>query len=223
MHPGRRAMTWWNGTRIRLYERAASLCDFHARLADMIKQHIAPADTVLEAGCGLGYITALLQERGINVTGCDSDSKAIEEAMRLFPSCTFICTDISLVKEPYDILLCVFFGRIREDDNFDRLFRLCRKRMIYIVNEHEDFSLSSFSHSSSVAAFLDERKISYSFSAQHLRFDQPLKDETELDQDIRETYTERGKSFARKIQRGKSAWPMTLVDSNAVGFFVIEK
>lgn len=67
---------------------------------------------ILEAGCGLGYVSLYLQTRlssNIDITGMDISSIAIKKAKVLFPSIEFIVGDICSedlhVRKKYDIVI----------------------------------------------------------------------------------------------------------------------
>ena len=84
---------WWTDEKIGFYDRAASASDFHRRLADLLEPYLGQAASIAELGCGLGFMTAQLTDRGHAVTGYDSDQRAISWAARRFPFSAFRCRD----------------------------------------------------------------------------------------------------------------------------------
>jgi SAM-dependent methyltransferase len=77
-----------------------------ARLLDAI---VAPGSHVLDAGCGLGRVGAVLHERGHRVVGVDVDPVLIDAAREDHPGPTWIVGDLASldlaghgVDEPFD-------------------------------------------------------------------------------------------------------------------------
>lgn len=69
--------------------------------------------TVLDAACGTGYGTKLLEEAASRVTGVDASVEAIEYASKLYPKIPFGLRDLNRsfpVDGPFD--LCVSFETI---------------------------------------------------------------------------------------------------------------
>jgi SAM-dependent methyltransferase len=60
-----------------------------------IESWIRPSDRVLEAGCGLGQYVAYLNGRGINITGVDWASSAIERHREAFPASDVRVADLA--------------------------------------------------------------------------------------------------------------------------------
>src|ERR1700760_2662093 len=56
---------------------------------DVFADAVAGRGRVLDVGCGPGFVTAYLAERGVDVTGVDLSPRMIEHARRLHPHCTF--------------------------------------------------------------------------------------------------------------------------------------
>ena len=57
---------WWSDERIRLYEKGASASTFHKDLTKLIMANLDEGDTIVELGCGLGYITHELLFNGFD-------------------------------------------------------------------------------------------------------------------------------------------------------------
>ena len=60
-------------------------------------QWLKPRMEVLDAGCGTGYGSYILDRHGCHVEGWDSDASAIEEAKRNYPNLVFQKRDIDLL------------------------------------------------------------------------------------------------------------------------------
>ena len=165
---------WWTDEKIDFYDRAASASDFHRRLADLLEPYLGQAASIAELGCGLGFMTAQLTDRGHAVTGYDSDQRAISWAARRFPFSAFRCRDCYSLGLVADTSIAVFFGRLTSDDNCERLLETCSRRLIYVDNEHEEYEGCSWKHFQKTEDFLRQKGLSsvltrYSPHAQSLR------------------------------------------------------
>ena len=210
---------WWSDERIRLYEKAASASTFHKDLTKLIMAHLDKEDAIVELGCGLGYITHELSSNGFEVTGIDTDEKAIAFAKSRFPSSSFLLADAYTTPIVRDVALAVFFGRIREEDNLDVLLSSCTKKLIYIQNEHAGAGETRFSRSLETVNYLRERCVKYTFSLERLSFNQPLSSKEEAESFIRENYKNRTINTAiEKTDDGYIA-----INRKAFGLFVISK
>ncbi len=216
-------MSWWNASRVMFYSRAAEHCDFHRRLCDMLVPFFEGYDDIVELGCGLGYMTEELCRRGYVVRGYDEDRTAVDFATGRFPRCTFARKDCYRLGEEADVALAVFFGRIGQDDSLDALLSACRRRLVYVCNEHCQWDRCTWKATSRVRDVLDARGVAYACTTGHLRFDQLLEDEAELDAFIRENYESRGRTFDLDIERCSGQYPIRVVNDKSFGIFAIDK
>ena len=216
-------MGWWNERKAGMYLRAVSMSNFHSSLASLIQPYLEKGMSIAELGCGLGTLTHELSSRGFDIKGYDIDDTALETAARLYPDDTFIKDDCYKLSGVADTALCVFFGRISIEDNYEKLMNTCRKRLIYVSSEHSDYTETTYRETDGIASYLDSRKASFTVMKEHLHFDQYLKDEEELAIFIEENYTKRRRSFNRKVIRNSGPYPIKVVNDKAFGLFVIEK
>lgn len=216
-------MGWWNEKKAGMYLRAASMNCFHSSLASLIQPYLEKGMSIVELGCGLGILTHELSSRGFDITGYDIDDTALETAARLYPDDTFVKADCYKLSGVADTALCVFFGRIGIEDNYEKLMNTCRKRLIYTSSEHSDYTQTTYRETDGIASFLDSRRASFTVMKEHLHFDQYLKDEEELQIFIEENYTKRGRPFSRKVVTVPGVYPIKVVNDKAFGLFVIEK
>ena len=66
---------------------------------------------VLDAGCGSGYVSALLENGGFHVTGIDISKKMLALAKKNAPRSRFIrmdMTDLKLPSKSFDGVICLF-------------------------------------------------------------------------------------------------------------------
>ena len=211
---------WWNEDRIRWYERAAEHSCFHERLAEAIEAEIIDG-TIAEAGCGLGYLSERLYRDGYDIAAYDIDHAVIERAIERSGLSIFRECDCYDIKEPYDYMIALFFGRITEGSNFDMLMKGVRKSLIYIIGGHSARHTSN----ESVDAFLLGRSCSYRSSCIELDFSQPFIDKTDAERFLSSYYS--GKEREDKEKRikpyGQYGYDYILENQKKLTIYRIEK
>jgi SAM-dependent methyltransferase len=99
----------WNGNaNVRALELEANDDPAYRALTNLIlrsaSEHVVRESSILDAGCGLGYISNSLARSGYRVTGIDPSGEQITYAARKFPRVQFICRTIedyaSAMREP---------------------------------------------------------------------------------------------------------------------------
>jgi 2-polyprenyl-3-methyl-5-hydroxy-6-metoxy-1,4-benzoquinol methylase len=88
------ATEWNNNVSVRAMELESALDSTYMNVLvpafERALDHLdLPAAKVLDIGCGLGYLTNIIQQRGYSVIGIDVAEKAIEYAKRKFPNVIF--------------------------------------------------------------------------------------------------------------------------------------
>lgn len=178
-HCGKDSCTggWWTAQKLEWYERAAQCSDFHERLSAEIASLIPTDKSILEVGCGLGYMTKALASMGYDVFGIDNDDAAIGKALEL--SCTeggktplFAVEDYRTSKRKADVVLAVFCGRI-DEEGLGYFERLANERIIYIVSKHRFNNLKK-DRSLGICKYLDQSGYCFTHKELTLRFDQPF-------------------------------------------------
>jgi len=94
--------TTWNAS---LYDTKHNFVyKFGEDVLDLLE--IAPGMRVLDVGCGTGYLTAKLTERGAQVVGLDNSISMIDKARAAYPNVQFIAADASdfSVETPFDAI-----------------------------------------------------------------------------------------------------------------------
>lgn len=119
----------WDAKRIGFMVRAAETIGFNEQFADRLATHIPPGATVLDAGCGLGYLSLALARRGYAVTAADRSEEALAvladncerhnlRSIHILPGDVFAHSPAT----PYEALVCCFFATVEETL---RLIRQC--------------------------------------------------------------------------------------------------
>lgn len=88
------------------YERNEHWLQFFATMADAIVRELRPA-TVLDAGCGMGFLVEALRERGVEAWGIDVSEHAISQ---VDPAVSEYCKVASLtepIERRYDLVVSV--------------------------------------------------------------------------------------------------------------------
>lgn len=79
------------------------------RVLDAVRD-LGPGARVLDAGCGNGYLTSLLSERGFRSHGVDPSETGIAVARQAYPSIPFLCLDLTqpdLDLPTFDAVTCI--------------------------------------------------------------------------------------------------------------------
>lgn len=89
--------------------------------------------TVLEAGCGYGYLLSKIKRRKIQFSGFDISETAIKKAKKLHPDLTFFVDDLINLnhQKEYDLVICrelLWYVIYDLDTALSNLKRLTRKR-----------------------------------------------------------------------------------------------
>lgn len=108
-------------------------------------------DSVLELGCGDGYLAYLFTKNGFQYLGIDISPKMVETAMKRLHAekldSKFLVADVSQVNlsEPYDAVIAymrTFFSYVSNPlVVLQRLYPFVRKKIIVDLNPRKDMSL----------------------------------------------------------------------------------
>ncbi len=186
---------WWTTQKIDWYVRASMCSDFHKRLAREIAGMIPQEKSVMEVGCGLGYITSQLSQMGYDVFGIDIDEEVIEKAQELHGNpaskrikpigkqhtrnqqSLFGLEDYRTSHRMANVVLAVFCGRI-EEEGLGAFERLATERIIYIVSQHKSNNLKR-DRTAEICTYLEKSGHRFTFKELSLRFDQPFTSQEE--------------------------------------------
>ena len=186
---------WWTPQKIDWYVRASKCSDFHEKIACEIAGMVPREKSVLEVGCGLGYITSQLSQMGYDVFGIDIDEEVIEKAQELHGSpaskrikpigkqhtgnqqSLFGLEDYRTSHRMANVVLAVFCGRI-EEEGLGTFERLATERIIYIVSQHKSNNLKR-DRTAEICTYLEKSGHHFTFKELSLRFDQPFTSQEE--------------------------------------------
>lgn len=182
---------WWTPQKVEWYVRASQCSDFHERLAIEIASLVPKDKSILEVGCGLGYMTYALAKMGYEIRGIDNDETAVEKALELHghldfkrTGCTgskgpsvcgkdlFALEDYRTSQRKANVVLAVFCGRI-DEDGLGSFGRLAGERVLYIVSQHKNNSIRA-NRTDKICEYLEKSGHRFTFKELSMRFDQPF-------------------------------------------------
>ena len=88
------------------YVRNEEWLQFFGSIADVIARDIAPR-RVLDAGCAIGLLVETLRSKGIDATGFDVSSFAIDQVAETLKPFCWKATATDELEERYDLIVCV--------------------------------------------------------------------------------------------------------------------
>lgn len=219
----------WNADRIRFFCDAAKHSAYHEALAKLLKPALRPTDRVLDAGCGLGYLSEALVPYCSSVTAVDIDRNAIAALKARTERVTALCADAHTIQTAYDVIVCCYFGAtaealsVYEQTRSDRLIlvkrRFAARRFSKGQPEHERTA-------NEAAKLLDESGFRYRTQDVSLPFDQPFRS---VDDAVRFFSLYRSGSVDRKeverlcIKTGDTEFPYRLPVQNEMRIFYVSR
>ena len=129
----------WNAEQITYFVDAAENSDFFRLLSEHIASALQPTDRVLDAGCGLGYLSFALLPYCKSVTAVDSDPQAIAYLRTRISGKQRIaaaCADVFTIPLKFDAIVCCRFGSTEEAL---RLFDASQARVLILVKRNDPF------------------------------------------------------------------------------------
>ncbi len=218
---------WWTPDRIMWHERAAERCDFHLRLAERIERHLSPAESILELGCGLGRVSALLSLTH-PVRAVDIEENAIECARERGGKDIYTVSDWRDVKEKADCVLCIFFGHLERLEEFSSLMALSEKKVICIYSEHRGQRDDLIYKKTTAREDMEKRLSSLGYAVESesftLSFPQPLLSLEEAEAFITLSYPKKNISSYLPFvtESGDEEYPYTLKNEKRMVLFDIK-
>ena len=175
-----RVMQQWSADAVAFMRDASEYGSFYQKLREILQPYLSKNDTVLDAGCGLGYLAQEIAGDCGRIVAADRAEAAIE-AMRqrdLPRNMEIRSADVFMLSERFDVLLCSYFGRSGEILHLRET--LAPKKTIVIQRncaEHR-FSIGAAEDRhgwQGMDACLSERGIPYDKRSVSLEFGQPFR------------------------------------------------
>ena len=177
----------WDAQRIRFLQEAAERAQFHAELAQQIVLHLGGCRTLLDAGCGLGYLSLALAPYVERITAADRDENALRFLAR---QCTekgvtniaIHCGALEAFRpaQPFDAAVFCLFGQTEQA--FLLAKRLCRRKAVFIKRNEafrrfsaEKAAVRPQNGYAQAVAFLRERGVPFFAQEVCASLDQPLR------------------------------------------------
>ncbi len=209
--------TWWSTQTIAWYVRAARNSDFHERLAKRIALNLNPDQSILEVGCGLGYITKELSSMGYKIEGIDLDKEAIKTGKKLHGlNQNLYVDDYKTTSKRADVVLAVFCGKV-DEEGLTFFEKLANKRIIYVISKHKFNSLRS-DKTNEIYAYLSNSGYRFWLDEFKLRFDQPFVSQKEAADFFALQYGNEGP----KLKSSNGIYPLVYENEKELSLFVID-
>ncbi len=106
-------MFLWNPDMVRFMKDASEHTEYHAALAEKILKRLGPAPTVLDAGCGLGYLSLALSKGAALVAAVDKNPAPLavlkeNVEKRGIKNILPLCADLEALELPGPLSAAVF-------------------------------------------------------------------------------------------------------------------
>ena len=176
----------WTEESVSFMADACERTDFYTKLAALLSPYLEKADSVCDAGCGLGYLSLALAPLVGHVTAAERDDRALDVlrrqlARRDIRNVTPLCTDVLAYTPsvPFDAMVFCFFGSMEEIVTAAR--RQCRGTVLAIVRDDTCHRFSGAPrepgrHSfDSACGYLRQQGIPYTSRRMALDFPQPFR------------------------------------------------
>lgn len=139
-------VTYYDGFRERLLEDYRIQNKRVVAALDFAEESLGDAESVLDVGCGIGWSSDYLRERGYEVTGLDLSPVLIQTARETFGG-AFVCADFPTWEpQPYDAVLMIdvyeHFPRNERDRVHSRLRETGASRIVLTVPTVANFEFA---------------------------------------------------------------------------------
>lgn len=171
---------FWSDDRLRWYQDAAARTDFHEKIAMFIAPYLKPDDTVLDLGCGLGYLIDELKPVVKSIAGADMDDRALKLLRERLPDVTTHQVKFpEQLPPPADVVITMFFGRnLVEHEAFEKLYKRLhivirnRSRCRFEVPDQRELDRRT---DQDMVDYAKSHELNYEHHLLDLTFDQPLR------------------------------------------------
>lgn len=227
----------WNEQSIRWFLDAGAYTGYHKALAQIIRRHLEPEDTLLDAGCGLGRLDLELAPYVKGITAVDINECALNALIVDIENAdagniNARCGDASVLNEDYDIILMSFFG----EPDMPVFLEHCRRKIIRIVGAGTEsgfypqrYRRYKRPYAEDVRKELTALGVSFDMELCSIEFGQPLKSVKEAERYISfytpEAEEQEIKDFLHQklITTGRDDFPYYLPHNKELGIFVIKR
>ncbi len=177
---------FWNEKTIQLYHDAANYCDFHQQIAAQITPFFNKADSILDIGCGHGYLDLILAKQVRQISCVDKDDAVLAALKERAPANLSIIHSAveTLNIAAHDYLIMSFFGHLTRD--YQQLKQYAKKAIITIKNIKRtviemsgQVPLERETHGD-IVAFCQARQLNYQAKTVELEFGQPFRTMTDV-------------------------------------------
>lgn len=134
---------------VELYTERVTDATLFPQERKVVERYFTDTDgSVLDVGCGVGRVSALLHERGFDVTGIDVSEPLVEKARSLFPDIDFRVADVrntTFDSETFDYIVFSFYGLdyvLPKDERITALreiHRLLKPAGIVVFSSHNSW------------------------------------------------------------------------------------
>ena len=176
----------WTPEQIRFFLDASAKSDYDRLLAARIREAAPEAETICDAGCGLGGLSLALSARFSSVTAIDCSERAItclreQIAAQGVPNITPMQADLMTYAppKPFDAMVFCYFGQTEEIVKIAS--RCCRGTVLLVKRNYDShrFTLQKEKHTrdtaDSAAEVLRERGIRFRREDLETEFGQPFR------------------------------------------------
>ena len=216
------ALDYWTKEKITYYERAEKYTLFNKRLSKILENEINKSKSILELGSGLSFISQYLFENGYNIKAVDNSPNAVKRSNERIKDNIVTLSDAYELKDRADILLLIFFGRIKDKDDLSYFMSLANEKIISVFSRHSGSVYSNKKdRTEEFECLLKDESIRYKRDDLTLDFSQPVKDCYDAENFISLYYGERKEIELEKIEFPD--YPYAIKNDKKISIFTMYK
>lgn len=177
---------FWTEKSTKWYKQAAESTKYHQAIYQEISPYIDETASVLDVGCGLGYLSTEIAQKTQEVTASDIEDRPLQDLEERLnqddlTNLYILKSDWSVIsdKPKWDIIVSCFFKSNIED--IGRLFEYGRERLILVVSNGSENSFLPGRNTNHyqkkadlLADNLRDRNIPFQYRKCNIQFGQPF-------------------------------------------------